>query len=63
MPVPDFQTLMLPVLRRFEDGAEHGLREATDAIAREFQLTAADIAEALPSGAADAVPKPAGLGS
>jgi restriction system protein len=50
MPVPDFQTLMLPVLRRFEDGAEHGLREATDAIAREFQLTAADIAEALPSG-------------
>jgi restriction endonuclease Mrr len=23
MPVPDFQTLMLPVLREFADGGEH----------------------------------------
>jgi len=41
---------MLPVLQRFADRAEHGLRDATDSIATQFKLTGTDIAETLPSG-------------
>jgi restriction system protein len=50
MAVPDFQTLMLPVLRQFADGSERGLKDAADPIQKEFQLSAVDIAETLPSG-------------
>jgi len=35
MPVPDFQTLMLPVLREFADEAEH----ATKDIRQRFKRT------------------------
>lgn len=50
MAVPDFQTLMLPVLRLFADGRERSLRDAADPIAREFQLSQDDLAATLPSG-------------
>jgi len=42
--------MMLPVLRLFADGREHGLRDAADPIAREFRLTQEDVAATLPSG-------------
>jgi restriction system protein len=47
--VPDFQTLMLPVLRLFANGQERGLRDAVDPIAREFRLTHDDITAVLPT--------------
>ncbi len=51
MPIPDYQTLMLPLLRLTEDGAEHPFREAVECLATEFQLTDDERTELLPSGA------------
>ena len=50
MPIPDFQTLMLPLLRFCADGAEHGRHDAIPVLAGEFALTESDLAELLPSG-------------
>jgi len=45
MSVPDFQTLMLPVLREFADGAEHATKDIRQRVGDRLQLTPADIAE------------------
>jgi len=50
MGVPDFQTLMLPALEVFADGAEHTSREVRDRLAEVFHLSDADLEELLPSG-------------
>ena len=50
MPIPDFQTLMLPILRIAADGREHSLADVIDALADEFGLTVAERGERLPSG-------------
>jgi restriction system protein len=50
MPIPDYQTCMLPFLRHLADGQEHSLRDAEDALAAGFSLTPAERAELLPSG-------------
>ena len=50
MAVPDFQSLMLPLLRVAGDGNEHSLAEARDALATEFKLTTTEQDELLPSG-------------
>lgn len=50
MGVPDFQSLMLPLLRIAADGREHSLVEARDRLAAEFKLSDADREEPLPSG-------------
>jgi restriction system protein len=50
MAVPDFQTLMLPVLREFADGAEHAPKEIRQRVADRLQLTPKDIQEMVPSG-------------
>jgi restriction system protein len=50
MAIPDFQTLMLPVLRRLGDGHEHALGEPVAAISDEFGLTPEERAQPLPSG-------------
>lgn len=50
MSVPDFQTLMLPLLRHLADGAERNNQETLDALAVEFNLTDAERAQLLPSG-------------
>lgn len=50
MAIPDFQTLMLPLLRHCADGAEHSKRDAVPALAKEFKLTEDDLAELLPTG-------------
>ena len=47
MPVPDFQTLMLPVLHEFADGAEHATKDIRQRVADWLQLTPADIAESI----------------
>jgi len=39
MPIPDYQSLMLPLLRFASDQKEHSLREAIERLAEEFSLT------------------------
>ena len=39
MPIPDFQTLMLPFLRVIEDGQEYSLKDLINQLADEFNLT------------------------
>jgi restriction endonuclease Mrr len=50
MAIPDFQTLMLPLLRHLGDGKEHSNQETLDALAKEFGLSEAELAQLLPSG-------------
>jgi len=50
LAVPDFQTLMLPMLQIAADGEEHTMQEARDALASVFSLTEDELAERLPSG-------------
>lgn len=50
MAIPDYQSLMLPLVKLASDKKEHSLQEATQTIAKEFNLSEADLAELLPSG-------------
>lgn len=50
MAVPDFQSLMLPLLQLAADEKEHSLREARERLAETFRLAAEDVAQLLPSG-------------
>lgn len=50
MPIPDYQTLMLPLLQFAADGNDHTTREAVEVLATEFQLTPAERNELLASG-------------
>lgn len=50
MAIPDFQTIMLPLVQFASDGKEHSLREAIDYLANYFQLTKEERKELLPSG-------------
>ena len=50
MPIPDFQSLMLPLLQHFADGEEHANQETMDAMAKGLQLTEAERGQLLPSG-------------
>ena len=50
MPVPDFQSLMLPALKAFASGEEMPLSKVRERIAAAEGLTAHDVQEMLPSG-------------
>lgn len=50
MPVPDFQSHMLPLLELAGDGKVHSLVEAREVLASRFGLSDEDRAELLPSG-------------
>lgn len=50
MPIPDYQTLMLPLLEFAADGEEHHIREATQALAGRFHVSEEERKELLPSG-------------
>jgi restriction system protein len=50
MGIPDFQSLMLPLLKYIEDGKEHELQDTIDALAQQFGLTQEERREVLPSG-------------
>lgn len=50
MSIPDYQTLMLPVLRVAADGEEHRFRDVVEALAAEYKLSDEDRAMLLPSG-------------
>ena len=50
MSIPDFQSIMLPLLEYLQDGKEHSSREMNQALADHFQLTQEDKEQLLPSG-------------
>lgn len=50
MPIPDYQTLMLPLLRLAGDGHQHRFRDAVEKIAAEFGVTDEERSELIPSG-------------
>lgn len=50
MPIPDYQTLMLPVLKYAADGHEHKFSDAVESLADDFSLTPEERKELLPSG-------------
>lgn len=50
--IPDYQSIMLPLLRFVSDSKEHKMRDVTDALALQFGLTEEEKRELLPSGAA-----------
>jgi len=52
MAVPDFQTVMRPLLASVADGVEHRMIDIRAALADHFQLTEEDLSAELPSGRA-----------
>jgi restriction system protein len=49
VPIPDYQTIMLPFLRTIADGEIHPIRDTTKLLAAYFKLTEDELAERLPS--------------
>src|SRR4051812_8022050 len=58
--VPDFQTLMRPLLVAVQDGEAHPIKAVRQQLAEEFGLTPDDLAEELPSGRARTFPNRVG---
>ncbi len=50
MPIPDYQTIMLPLLIHLSDGKEKSTQETIEALSLEFKLTDQEKRELLPSG-------------
>ena len=50
MSIPDYQSLMLPLLELTKDGQEHSFRDVVDILAEKFHLTEEEKKELLPSG-------------
>lgn len=50
MAVPDFQSIMLPLLKYVSDDKEHSLKDVGAGIAKAMGLTEEDLSEILPSG-------------
>ena len=50
MPIPDYQSIMLPLLKYASDQKQHSMKQAYDDLAKEFNLTIEEKNELLPSG-------------
>jgi restriction system protein len=50
MPIPDFQTLMLPFLKAVKDEKEYYYKDVAETLSLEFNLTEEEKLELLPSG-------------
>ncbi len=50
--IPDYQSIMLPLLRYISDSNEHKMRDVTDGLAEQLGVTENERKELLPSGAA-----------
>jgi restriction system protein len=50
MPIPDYQTLMLPLLKIAGDGKVHTKRDAVNELAVQFNVSEEERKELLPSG-------------
>lgn len=50
MPLPDYQTFMLPLLQLASDDKEHAVSEAYEVLAAQFNLSESERGDMLPSG-------------
>jgi restriction endonuclease Mrr len=50
MTIPDFQSLMRPLLAFAADGGEKSIKGTTDSLAKELKLTDDELHQLLPSG-------------
>ena len=50
MPIPDFESIMQPLLNHLADGKEYGTEETLNVLARVFKLTEEERRQLLPSG-------------
>lgn len=50
MPIPDYQSIMLPLLQLAADGKEHAFRDTIEILAGQYDLTSEERAVLLPSG-------------
>ena len=50
MAIPDYQTLMLPLLEFLADGKEHVIADAVESLSDKYRLTPAERQQLLPSG-------------
>jgi restriction system protein len=50
VPIPDYQSIMLPLLKLLADGDEHSFRDSIEYLARFFKLSDEERKELLPSG-------------
>jgi len=50
MAIPDFQSVMLPLMRLCADGKDHAISETTETLANQFKLTYDERKALLPSG-------------
>lgn len=50
MPVPDFQSMMLPVLKILSDGQPHSRKDVAKELSKVLKLTSEELAQLLPSG-------------
>lgn len=50
MAIPDYESIMLPLLKLSGDGKEHRTREATQFISKQFNLSEKEEKKLLPSG-------------
>ena len=50
MAIPDYQSIMLPILKFIGDGKEHSLRETIESLAQQFGLSEEERKDLLPSG-------------
>ena len=50
MAIPDYQSIMLPLLKLVSDGQEYKMRDVTDKLADHFNLTEEERQEPIPSG-------------
>lgn len=48
--IPDYQTIMLPLLKLADDGQEHRVSDVIEPLAKQLGLSANELAEMLPSG-------------
>ncbi len=54
--IPDYQTLMLPLLKLIDDGKEHEFKKLIDILATKFNLTEEEKNEFLPRGSIFVIP-------
>lgn len=50
MPIPDYETMMLPILRSMSDRKEHSLNDVLEYIYKQFDVSEEEKKEPLPSG-------------
>ena len=48
--IPDYQSLMLPLMRYVDDGKEHRIGDVVEPLGKQLGLTETEMTELLPSG-------------